>query len=812
MNSILQDLQFALRQLRRAPGFTATAVVTLALGLGATSAMLAIVDSVLLRPLALPHPERVMDINRLVDGARSDGIRFKDAAALTRASSLEAVAAYSNLPVPVTTADGTRVVHGTRTGFDFFRIAGAHARLGRVLTQADAHAPVAVVSDAFWRVALHADPRALGTTVRLGSRPVTIVGVMPPGFAFPAYDRGEVLFMPFDMDAHGKDEHGFDYVSVAVGVKPGVARSAALAEAQAIYAHTAPAEDKNRGRLVWRPYQETITGDERPGLLVLLGACGLLLAIACVNAANLQIARAVTRAGEMQVRGALGASRGRLLQQIVTESFTVAGIGAALGLVLAWAALRWASAAYGEDFPRFDEISLHPSVFAACALLALGSGVLAAVAPALGALRRGATGASAERVTHRSRLSGALVAVQIGLTCVLLTAAGLLLRTFRALEQAPLGFDPHHVTEMTLMPTNPAMDGAALEQTYTRLLDRLSALPGVEAAATETSLPFSNFTLELTDSFRIAGRPTKPDDSTSFGLINAGYNRTLGVRMLEGRGFSPSDSAGSQPVCVVNEAFVRKFLNGRRALGAQVEFTNDARDGADDRPIRAPLTIVGVMPEVLGVSGGSLADRPGPLLLLNYQQYPPGGMRAHFLMGLAPQFAVRSPLPVATLREEIRTALRQSAPEMAEMQIRPVEESLALSLAGQKLALRMASGFGLAALALAAIGIYGVLAYSVARRTREIGIRMALGSSRGRAMRLVMGQAGVMVALGLLVGAAATWPATRTLRAYLFGVTRMDPLTLLTVTLVLLAAGTLAAAVPAWRAARVDPMTALRRE
>jgi predicted permease len=668
------------------------------------------------------------------------------------------------------------------------------------------------VSDAFWRETLHADPHVLGTTVKVGTRPVTIVGVMPAGFAFPQYAQGAVLYTPRLVDASGKDEHGFNSASVAVRLKPGVAPDAALAELRAIFAHSGKPGDKSHGTLTWRPYKESVTGDERPALLMLLGACGLLLAIACVNSANLQIARGAARTGEMQVRSALGAGRARLLQQIVTESVTVSAIGAGLGLGLAWALLRWASSSYGERFPRFDELALHPAAFAGCALVAVAVGVLAAVAPALGVLRSTGVRAAAQArpVTRRSRLTGALVAVEIALTCVLLTTAGLLLRTFRALEQQPLGFDPHHLVEITLMPVNPKMDGAALQQTYTRLLDRLNGLPGVEAATTQTALPFSDFGIEMESVLRIVGRPIKPNDAVAISLIDAGYSRAMGVPVLEGRGFTPSDGAGTQPVCLVNQAFVREHFGGHAALGSAVEFVNEAKDGSDGRLIKASMTIVGVIPDM--VAGSNLAYQPWPVLLLDYKQVPAGAGELRFMMGLAPQFAVRSSLPLETLQTEIRAALKQSAPEMAEMRIAPVDTSIAASLANQRLALWLAGGFGVVALLLASVGLYGVLAYAVAQRTREIGIRMALGSSREQAMRLVMTQAAGMVALGLALGCAGSWPAGRAVRALLFGVHALDPLTLVLVAVALLAVCAVAAAVPARRAASVDPMQALRSE
>ncbi len=813
MRTLRQDLRYTLRQLRNAPVFALTAVLTLALGLGATTAMLAIVDSVLMRPVALPHPERIVMLTRHVHGD-AFGLTSEDLQLLAaKGKSFAAVAGFSTLPAPVTSSAGTRIADLVSITPNFFSVAEVRAHMGRVLSAADARASVAVVSDEFWRGPLAASPRVIGSTIKVENRLLTIVGVMPPNFSFPQSLKGEMLYVPLLLNDKGKDEHGFESLQIMARLRPGVTFAAALGETRAVYGHAVAAYKGDWGQLGLRPYREVMTGYEQPALLALLCAVALLLLIACANSANLQIVRGIARTGEMQVRAALGASRARLLQQIVIESVTVSLLGAALALLLSYGIVHSIRAVYGEQFARFDELALHPAVFASCALLAILTGIFAALAPAWNAMRTVASLPSAQsmRVTRRSRLSGSLVALEIALTCVLLTGAGLFLRTFRALEHAPLGFDPHHVTEITLMPVNPLEDVHAFVQTYDRLLDRLRSLPGVEAAATQTSMPFSRFTLGMNGAFRIPGQSqNKKAVETDFTLVSADYNRTMGVQMLAGRGFLPSDSAGTQPVCLVNEAFVRRFLAGQRTLGNYVEFTKDATDGTDNRLMKAPLAIVGVMPDE--IDGGELSFRPGPTVSVDYKQFSTDQPMARFLFGLAPQFAVRSTLPEATLLREIRSVLKESAPDMAEMKITPIDDAIAFSLTMRRLALRLAAVFGLVALLLAAVGIYGVLAYSVAQRTREIGIRMALGSTRQGAMKLVLRQAAVMVAAGLAIGFVCAWPAGRAVRSFLFGVKPLDPLTLIATALVLLVVCACAAAVPAYRATQVDPIEALRAE
>ncbi len=808
--SIVADLRYALRQLRNAPVYALTAVLTLALGLGAATAMLAIVDCVLVRPLALPHADRLVTLAQVVKGRREDYIRTHDIEAMqTQVKSFAALGAYTEMPSPVTTPDGTRVALKTSVLPGFFNVPGVAARLGRVPTSADGSAPLAVVSDAFWRDNLHGDPHAIGSHITVENRLLTIAGVMPFGFKFPGIATGTAVFIPLLLDPKGLDVNNFSALLVVARLKPGVSLAAALAEAKAVYAHGAPAKDEDRGELTLAPYRDSVIGNVQPKLLALLGACALLLLIACANSANLQIARATNRIGEMGVRAALGASRGRLLQQITTESVTVSLLGASLGLLLASAILHGLRAAYSLQFPRFDELALHPAAFAACALLATVTGVLAALAPAWNVMQiAGGLPSHSAKGSRRSRLSGSLVAVEIALTCTLLVVAGLFLRTFVALQGAPLGFDPRHVTEVSLMPLNPKEDNAALRQTHQRLLERLGTLPGVEAAAAQVSLPFSDFNISLQSTFKVTGQPAHKGDQALISLFSADYARTLGAPAVAGRSFNTSDSAGAQPVCMVNEAFARRYLKGKRTVGNTVELVNDSTDGTDDRLFKVPVAVVGIAPDQTSYLG----EQPDPTLFLPYAQLPANGSLEHFLFGIAPQFAVRSALPQATLERELRAAIKETAPDMAEMSIGSLDANIAATLTQKKLALRLASGFGLLALALAAVGIYGVLSSSVAQRTREIGIRMALGSTRQGAMLLVLKQAAVMVALGLAAGLACAWPAGRAVRSFLFGVTPLDPLTLLAAACALLAVCACAAAIPAWRATQVDPIEALRTE
>ena len=809
--SLIADLRYALRGLRREPGYAVTAVLTLALGLGAVTAMLAVVDSVLLQPVALTHADRLVVPENQQDGKPNNAFfSFEQLDGLAKgAPGVEALARVVTVPKVVTTADGARMALEVETTANLFPMIGAKPAMGRMFTSGD-DGSSAVVSDTFWRDRMHSEPHALGSTVKVNGRVFQVVGVLPRGFAYPQADA-PVVYVPMVLDAKGNESNGFDGGNALALLRAGVTLNVARQQVAAAFAREFPRSAAQGQSAGLQSYRATVVGNEQPALLALLGACLLLLAIACGNVANLQIVRAAGRTAEMSLRAALGASRTRILQKIVTDSVTVSLLGGALGLALAALLVAWIRHVYGEQFVRFNELRLEPWVGLGCAALAAGTGLLAALVPGLAALRSAQATRSMEssRTLSRSRTSSVLVVGELALTCVLLVTAGLFIRTFSALEQTPLGFDPHGLTNVVLMSQNPAISGAAYKQMYARLVQDFSNLPGVQGATTQTALPFSNYQFTLTTSFRMPGRVVSPKAELGISMVTAGYSRVMRMPIVRGRGLNVEDREGMPVEGVVNEAFVRTYLHGNEALGQQIDFTNTDPDDKTPPFLSQPLTIVGVAQDE--VDGPAIAS-VRPTVFLDYRQFPAAGPMASMLFGFAPQFAVRSKLPSAVLEREIRSVLHRDAPELAEMGITPVEQAMQMSLTQRRLALRLASAFGFMALLLAAVGIYGVLAYSVAQRTREIGIRMALGSSRAGAMWLVARQAAVMVLVGLGIGFAGAWPAGRAVRSFLYGVHAQDTLTLVLSGLVLLAVCAVAAAVPAWRAAQVDPMEALRTE
>ena len=811
-NNVWLDVRYALRGLKNAPGYAVTMVVTLALGLGAVTAMLAVVDSVLLRPVALPHPEQLVMISgRHVHAGPTFLLSFAQVNEISRETRLfRDVSGYQSEPAPIGTEDGSRMAVLVRTTPNLLAMLGVHAARGRLMAGRDAEAPIAVVNAAFARERMHGSAKAVGATIKISGQTRTVIGVLPDGVHFPQGVEAPMVYEPMPLHKGAMSEVFDDAAMVLARLKPGVTRQQATEELSSLFLHQAGAKDTNPMIPDVYSYSDYLTGDLRTGLLTLLGGCALLLLIACANAANLQIVRAAARMTEMHVRAALGASRARLLQQAMTQSIVVSLAGAALAGGIAYALVTATRHVYAARYSRFEELTVHPLIFGACALLALGVGALASVAP-LPQIRK-ASAASAMRVgqtTRPSRVAGLLVMLQVGLTCVLLMVSGLFVKTLRALEDVPLGFDAHHVTTVVLMQQDQHQDPEVSRQIVGKVLDAFAALPGVESAAMQSSVPFSSFGMGLNGATDVSGRAYHDGDSASYSLVSSNFVRASGLRLIRGRGFLPLDDGSGATVALVNREFGRRFLGNRDPVGATVKFHRGPHDTDADLPFLQPMNVVGVVENE--IQGGDLGAPFEPMVYLDYRQLPKGSMFVQ-LFNLTSEFAIRSRLPQATLNAELRAAIRRTAPGMAEMSIQPMEESIASSLNQRRLALRLVSSFGAVALLLAAIGIYGVLSYSVTQRRREIGIRMALGSSRRGATKLVVQQAGMMVLLGLAIGCAAAWPAGRAVRSFLFGVGALDPWVAGATAAMLLLVSVIAAMAPAWRAARVNPMEVLRAE
>jgi predicted permease len=816
LESLIRDVRYAARSLSTVPGYTATLVCTLALGLGCVTAMLAIVQSVLLLPVNLPHPGRLVQIYSRDDtkgfSASPHALSYGAIDALNRQTrSFTAVSGYNIMVQPVETADGARVNALMEVTPNFFPMLGVPAKFGRLIDPSNGRAPVAVVSDKFWQDRMHGDPRAIGTSIEISGRHWTVIGVLPAGFQAPGVIGAPVVFVPITIGPSGQDEFKIESAAVIARLKPGVTMQQARAEADSVFAHSGQTNAEKQRQLAMRSYRELVTGDMQRPLWALLGAALVLLLIACANAANLQIGRTASRMPEMTVRSALGARFGRLMQQLVTENIVASLAGAALGGGVAYLTVAAVRHAYANEYARFDELRIHPLVLCAVCVLALAVGVAASMSPAL-RVRREASGHLNQRsTTQRSRLPGLLVAAQVALTCVLLVTSGLFVRTLQSLENVNLGFNPQGITTLVLMPQNQRQDPQISRGVETQLLHRFENLPGIQSVTMQTGIPFSDYNMTLHGIIDVSGRTFHKGDAAFFSFVSTDFVKTSGIELLKGRGFEPRDESRGAIVALVNEAFVKRFLGGREPLGATVGFHPDPGDKETeaDPLFTRPMTIVGVVQNEL--QGGDLGAPYEPMVYLDDLAIP----KTSFLsavFSMSAQYAVRSALPEATVAAELRAVVKQDAPTMVEMSLASMEKNISKSLGQRRLALRLVAGFGVIALILSAVGMYGVLAYSVALRRREIGIRMALGSTRQGAARLVMGQAGKMVLLGLVPGIAGAWAAGHAVRSFLFGVKALDAQTLIGAGVVLLLVSATAAFFPALRAAQVDPAETLRAE
>jgi putative ABC transport system permease protein len=782
--------------------------------------MLAIVDSVLLRPTALPHSEQL--VTPYATGADLAGWHGSGAS-LNYAFPYKQIdqmrdgtrdtfagwGGYNTMVQPVETKEGARVSEATLVTTGFFGMLGIRAERGRLFGTGDAGALVVVVNDSFWRERLGSDSYALGSAIKVGGQMRTLIGVLPASAHFPQGTSGPAVYLPISVDAKGADQFKLDSALAIGRVKPGVSIEQALQNLRAVAAHFDLPDGGKRQTLHLQRYQDYITGDVQVPLYALLAAVAVLLLIACANAANLQIARAVGRVPEVMIRSALGAGFGRLLQQLVAENMLISVGSAVLGSGLAFAATAWLRSTYGPQFTRFDELEVRPEVLAMLGVLAIALGVATSLALALKIRRQTRASFAMRTVTRASRVPGVLVAVQVCLTCVLLVVCGLLLRTFQKLENVGLGFDARNVTTLVLMPGNQQQDPQVSRQTETRLLKTFDHLPGVAAATMQTALPFSNYTVTLTGTTDVTGRVFQRDDKADYSLASTNFVKASGIRLLRGRSFIPADESSQDMSVLINRAFADRYFAHRNPIGQKIHFHREPKETDADLPFSQFMTVAGVVENEL--EGGDLGAPYRPMVYLNYLQLPKGSMLSP-VFNMSAQYAIRSTLAANVLAAELRAAIRKTAPDMVEMHLSPMREDVAQSLNQRRLALRLVAGFGLMALVLSSIGVYGVLAHSVALRRREIGIRLVLGCSRTRATQLVTRQAATMVLLGLMPGLFGAWAAARTVRSLLFGVDVFDPPTLIGAGIVILLAGSFASLFPAVHAALLDPADTLRME
>ncbi|MGB9403434.1 MAG: ABC transporter permease [Candidatus Acidiferrales bacterium] len=807
MNTLLHDIQYAVRMLRKSPGFTLIAVLTLALGIGANTAIFSVVNTVLLRPLPVRNPEQVMVLLQV----RANGepnifstpayLEWKDQSNL-----FEPVAAVSSTDMSLTGIDQPERVHGGTTTANFFSVMQVNPALGRTFT-ADEDLPggghVIVLSYGLWQ-RLGGDPNVLGKTLTLDGNSYTVIGVMPRGFQI--FDATETFWMPLQMDtsAAARQARNVHWLFAMTRLDAGMSQKQAQAQFDAIAAriHRQDPDNDAGWGVTLQPLGRWLTGDIRPALLILLGCVGFVLLIACANIANLLLARGAARRREIAVRIALGAGRLRLVRQLLTESLLLAAMGGALALFVADDGIRILVALHPASIPGVEKIGLDASVMAFTFGLAMVAGILFGVAPAIQALhvdsnawlKEGARGSSGHFGKHRA----ALVVTQIGLALVLLTGAGLLLKSLWLLRGVNAGFNAEGVLTMRIVAPNAGAASSSVPQFYTRVLEKVRALPGVQSAAIARNLPMSGTdpSMPVTVEGHAPDAPSSQAILTRYRAVSPEYFHTLGTPLLSGRDFQDGDTADSEAVAIISESMAREYWPNESPIGERL---------LPSLPGSRWCTVVGVVGDVRHLG---LDIDIEPTGYYPYTQIPAGYIP---LVEGSMSLAVRSAEP-ATLTNSIREAIHSLNHDVPIYDVKPLAQLLEDSGSLRRFNLALLGIFAGLALTLAGIGIYGVVAYSVAQRTREIGIRLALGAQNRDVLRLVLGQGARLVFAGVALGVVAALALARVMASLLYGVTVTDPLTFICVAMAVIAAGLAACYVPARRAMRVDPMVALRYE
>ena len=809
--AFLQDSRFALRALVRHRGFACIAITTLALGIGATTLMFSVVNAVLLRPLPYPDPDRlVLIFNVSSTAAESNTIRataldFDDYRA--RARSFAAMAAHVGTGFTFSGGSGPELVLGQMVSPDFFAVLGVQPLLGRVFA-ADEFSPgrsdVLVLTHRFWKDRFGGDPSLVGRQVTVNGRPFTVVGVMPAGIEYPGSQYALWTPLPTPRTAElppvNRSSH---YLQVVGRLKASVPLGQAATEIRALASALAAQYPESNQNLTARitPVEEFAVKDVRAPLEVLLGAVGLVVLIACANVTNLLMARATVRLREVAIRQALGAARGRLIRQLLTETVILYTAGAIAGLGLARYGAAAIRALGPSDVPRLASTSLDWRVLAATAALSLLTALIFGLMPALQG--SAANAADALRSGTRTiggggqRLRTALVVVEVALAVVLLVGAGLALRSLVRLTHVDPGFDADgQLTFSVVLPPAKYPTAASMVSTAARLSDRLAALPGVSDAGLTTALPMSGQNIE--NGFDVDGYVSpRPNDVPVAGMrgITGRYMEALGIRLKAGRWFTPADGADSQPVAIVNEAFARRYWQNRNPLGARV------REYGSERW----RTVVGIIADV---KHAGPADEARPEVNIPYSQLESGFLTT-WSRGV--YFVVRGAAGTLTA-STVRQAVASVDSDMALNHLDSMAHLADAAVSAPRFRTALFGAFGALAVGLASIGVFGVLSYFVGQRTREIGIRIALGANRRDVLMMIVGRGLALAGVGLALGLAAAVPLTASMRSFLFNIPLLDLPTLAGVGFVMAAVAVLASYVPARRALRIQPIAALNPE
>src|SRR3954451_8583285 len=806
---MINDLRYAVRGLVKKPLFAVLTVVTLGLGIGANAAIFSVVNGVMLRPLPYPHPDRLMMVwiynpRQGFDKDVAPYLTFVDWRAQNR--SFEHLAAYTGASVSLTGAGDPAQLRGARVTPSLFPAMNVQPALGRWFTEQDAtpgHERVVILEHGLWERRFGSDRTIVGRTVQLSGRPHEVVGVMPAGFHYPDDAMVWLPLAPVGPYKQIMESRGSYWLNVIGRLRAGTTTASAQADMDTIARRLEqqyPDSNGGQGVRVTSLHDEVV-GDVRRALLVLLGAVGCVLLIACVNVANLLLTRATGRQREIAIRAALGAARIRIVRQLLTESFVLSSCGAAAGLLLATWGVAALQQAAPTNIPRLASIAIDVPVLIFTLLTALATGVVFGVAPAWqsasasqsDALKEG--GRSGGEAARGRRIRHGLAVIEVALALVLLVGAGLLARSFAALARTDLGFNPHNVLALSIeLPGQKYAEDSRIVQFYQQLSDRLSGLPGVRSVGVGSSVLLGR--LPNSSTLSVEGRPVAGDAvniPVPFDTVTNGYFATLGIPLTRGRLFGPEDSATAPAHVIVNEALVRRFFPTADPIGKRITFENPQGKGAHW------LCSVGV---VGGTRRGGV-DRPvWDELYFPLPQSPDSRLTV----------LVRTsgdPIAMARAAQEQVWALDPGQPVAS---VRTLEQLVARMQANRRFTTAMLGAFALVALVLAAVGIYGVIAYSTAQRTQEIGIRVALGAARADVLRIVLTDGLRIGALGTVIGIAAAAGMTRLLSGLLFGVSSHDPVTFVVLPAGLLIVAMLASWIPARRALAVEPITALRGE
>lgn len=800
IEDLWQDLFYGARILRKKPGFTLVAVLTLALGIGATTAIFSAVNPILFEPLPYPHADRIAAILEMSgDGSRNAGTFGMYRGLVERSRSFDALAVFRPWQPTMTGADQPERFDGQRVSASYFQVLGVSPALGRDFQAPDDHLNgprVVILSDALWRRRFNGDRTVVGRQITLDGDLYTVIGVMPNGFENAPAASAE-LWAPLQYDMSLGTAWGHHLRTVG-RLRPGVSVDQATREINALgHAVLDEQHPETYGRdveFIAASLQDEVTRGVKPALLAVLGAVILVLLIACVNVTNLLLARGVQRRGEFAMRAALGATRTRLIQQLLTESLLLAIIGGALGLL---AAEFWVSAlmALGPpELPRASAIRVDGTAFA----FALGSatlvGLLVGLIPARHATRSDLhTGAqqSSRRAAGGHQLTRrTLVVAEVALACVLLVSAGLLLRSLERLFAVDPGFDASHLLTMQVQTSGQRFDKETTDRFYARALEAVRRVPGVGAAAFTSQLPLSGDDDEYGAHFE--GDDPKAGYNVFRYAVSPGYLETTGIPLRRGRLLDEHDTAGAPPAVLISESLAKRKFPDQDPIGRRVHI------GPTDRPW---FTIVGLVGDVKQVS--LAMSQPDAVYITTTQSW---------FVDRALSLVVRARGDAAALAPAIRQAIWSADKDQPIVRVATMDDLLAASAAERRFVLILFEAFGVVALALAATGIYGVLSGSVTERTREIGVRLALGASRGQILALVVRQGMTLTGIGVVIGLCGAAAASRALVSLLFGVSQLDPVAYLGVTALLAGLSAIACWVPAWRAARVDPSITLRAE